>query len=298
MAVSPRRILLATDLSARSDRAQDRAVSLAKQYHSELLALHVIEPTQMHMATRRIRFSPFFNAEEKLIENAISQMREYLRDIGQPIKVRIDKGEPNHIILKVAREEQCDLIVSGVARNEMLGRITLGKTVDRLMRDSKIPLLIVTERVRAPYQNIVVACDFSDISRHALETAAAFFPDQKITILHAHAAPGSWAVDNVEDHREQMRRLAYREYLAFLDTVDLSDRQRRQLNLLIEWGDPARLLQELVQRTAVDLVVVGSQVRGVVLNALFGSVARRIVSAWCCDALVVRGPLLSKGPDL
>lgn len=39
----PRSILLATDLSARSDRALDRAALLAKQWHSHLTILHVFE---------------------------------------------------------------------------------------------------------------------------------------------------------------------------------------------------------------------------------------------------------------
>jgi nucleotide-binding universal stress UspA family protein len=39
------RILLATDLSARSDRAMDRAMMLAKRENAELVVLHVLEPT-------------------------------------------------------------------------------------------------------------------------------------------------------------------------------------------------------------------------------------------------------------
>lgn len=40
---SPRTILLATDLSARSDRALDRAVQLARQWNSKLLIVHALE---------------------------------------------------------------------------------------------------------------------------------------------------------------------------------------------------------------------------------------------------------------
>ncbi len=289
MIVPPRRILLATDFSARSDRAQDRAVSLMKQYNSELLVLHVLEPTRTNRTAHHVRFSPSFNPDEKLIENAKWQVRDYLRDVGNRVTVRIEKGDPHRAILRVAGEEQCDLIVSGVARNEMLGRITLGKTVDRLMRDSEIPLLIVTDRIRGPYRNIVVTSDFSDISRQALETAAAFFPNQKLTVLHAHATPGSWAVGDLEGYREQMRQVAYREYMAFLDTVDLPSDKRAHITVLIEWGNLSQLLQDLVQSTAVDLVVVGSCVRGVLLHAFTGSVAKRVVSVLPCDALVVRG---------
>lgn len=56
MRVSPHGILLATDLSARSDRAQDRAMLLMKQYGSELVVLHVLEPTQKNRTSHRVRF--------------------------------------------------------------------------------------------------------------------------------------------------------------------------------------------------------------------------------------------------
>ena len=39
----PKKILLATDLSARSDRALDRAVQLARQWNSILIVVHALE---------------------------------------------------------------------------------------------------------------------------------------------------------------------------------------------------------------------------------------------------------------
>ncbi len=294
----PRRILLATDLSARSDRAQDRAVSLMKQYDAGLLVVHVLEPTKPNRTAHCVRFSTSFNPDEKLIKNARSKILEYLGDGGNQVAVRIEKGDPHHAILKVAIAEQCDLIVSGVARNEMLGRIAMGKTVEHLMSNSEIPLLIVTDRVLSPYQNIVVPLDFSDTSRQALEVAAAFFPDKKLTVLHAHATPGSWAATDRDNYRDQMRRMAYEDCMAFLDTVDLPKDKRAGIGVLIEWGEPSQLLQDLVQCSSADLVVVGSRVRGVLLNFLFGSIAKRIVSTLSCDALVVRGRRSLSSPSI
>jgi len=289
MKVPPRKILLATDLSARSDRAQDRAVSLMKSYNSDLLVLHVLEPTRIDRTAHRVRFLPYFHPDKKLIEKAKWQLLDGMGDAGNRVKLWIEKGDPHREILRVAEDEHCDLIISGVARNEMLGRLTLGKTVDRLVQDSEIPVLIVSERVRAPYRNIVVTSDFSDVSRQALATAAAYFPTQELRVFYAHSTPGSWAVDDLESYKEVMRQTAYQEYRAFLDAVDWPDEKRPQISVLIEWGDPARLLQDLVQGTAVDLVVMGSRVRNVLRNFFSGSVAKRIVLALQCDVLVVRG---------
>ena len=291
MSIPPRKILLATDFSARSDRAEARALALARQYDCKLLVLHVLEGEPRTRLTRRTRFSPQSRPASRLIERTKRQLLNALVQGGDRVAVRIEEGEPAPTVLRIAQEEGCDLIVTGVARNEMLGRFTLGETVDELMRGSLIPLLIVTDRVHGPYNNIVVASDLSQASRLAVEAAAAFFPDQTLRLLHAHGAPGSYAVEDVESYREQMRLAARREYLAFLDSVNLSEEQRARLEILIEGGNLTELLQELVESSSIDLVVLGSRVRGLLPEAFVGSVAKRVVSALPCDALVCEGTI-------
>lgn len=41
---TPHHLLLATNLSARCDRALDRAAQLANEWHAELVALNVLDP--------------------------------------------------------------------------------------------------------------------------------------------------------------------------------------------------------------------------------------------------------------
>lgn len=283
----PRRILLATDLSARSDRAMDRATALMQQFDAELLVVHVLETTEEFRSVRRERFSPASHPNADLVAIARRQLCADLHDVGSRVEVRIEEGDPSETILQVAKTQGCDLVVTGVARNETFGRLTLGKTVDRLLRDLELPLLIVTDKVRAPYRNVVVATDFSDLSRKALEFAATLFPDQSLTVFHAHAAYATYAANDLDHHVEQFRQAAYQDYLAFVRSAALPDALRARLGVAIEWGDPAALLRELVRKIDADLVVMGTYGRGPLLHALVGSVAKRMVERLPCDALVI-----------
>lgn len=282
------RILLATDLSARSDRAMDRATMLARRHGAELLVVHVVEPTEEVLAAQARRFSPL-PAHARLVEIARRELGTDLRDAGDALTIRIEEGVPADVILRVAKEQECDVIVTGVARNETLGRFTLGKTVDRLLRVSDVPLLIVTDRARGPYEKVVVATDFSDASRRALETAAAFFPNEELAVFHAYDGPGAYAAEDGARYRAQLRLRARDEHSAFLKTVELPPEAIARFSVLLEWGDPDRLLRELAQTGAVDLVVLGTRGRGGLLHALLGSVAERILAILPCDALVVSG---------
>jgi nucleotide-binding universal stress UspA family protein len=281
-----RKILLATDLSARSDRALDRASMLTRRHGAELFVVHVLEPTPEMLDAQTVRFSPLA-ARDRLIEIVRRDLLSDLDDAGGRVTLRIEEGNPADVILGIAKEQGCDVIVTGVARNETLGRFTLGKTVDRLLRVSEVPLLIVTDRPRKPYQKIVVGTDFSDASQHALEAAAALFPNEKLAIFHAYDAPGAYSSSDAKRRQAQLRLWAHDDYTAFLKRANLPEETRSRLSVLLEWGDPDRLLRELAQTAAADLVVLGTRRRGVVLHALLGSVAKRIVTILPCDALVV-----------
>ncbi len=67
---APRKILLATDLSARSDRAMDRASALMQQFNAELVVVHVLEATEELRSVRRERFSPSFHPNADLVNIA------------------------------------------------------------------------------------------------------------------------------------------------------------------------------------------------------------------------------------
>ncbi len=284
----PAKILLATDLSARSDRAQDRAFSLMRQYDSELIVLHVLESLNKDNSIKRIPFLPFYDLNQKAIQKVRHRLIEDMNEYKARASVLIEEGEPYKVIIRVAKEQDCDLIITGTARNEILGRFTLGKTVDRLLEKSEKSLLIVTEKVKKPYGKIVVITDLSEISKNAIKTAATLFPDKTLIVVYAYSAPKSSAVDNREGYIEQMRLVAHRDLTHFLDTIEMGPDQRARFNKVIEHDSEVNLARKVVQLYDAELLVVGSRLRGIVSHFIFGTRAKRAISSLSCDALVVR----------
>ena len=280
------RILLATDLSARSDRAMDRASLLRKQHGAELVVVHVLEPSDDLAAALHERYSSRPTAE-RLVELARRQLVDDLRHAGERVNIRVEDGVPADVILGMTNEQRFDLVVTGVARNDTFGRFTLGRTVARLVRDARTPVLVVTDRAREPYRQIVVACDFSVTSRNALETAAALLLDRPLTVFHAFETPYGLYKNATPLDKERYRQDARRECEEFIRSANLPDETRASLRVLVEHGKPASLLRELGLASGIDLLVLGSARRGAVLHALVGSTAQRIVAMLPCDALVV-----------
>ncbi len=286
--IPPSKILFATDLSSRSDRAFDRAISLAKLYDCELTVLHVLESPQENNSIRLIPYLPFLNYDSIAIERARRQILDDMEGVNNRTSVLIEKGKPHEIIMRVAEERDCDLIITGVARNEILGRCMLGNTVEKLLRKSKVSLVVVTEKFRGPYRKIAVSADLSPVSMNAVEAALLCFPDQAIAVVHAFTAPKSSSADNMDDYREQMRHVAYRDLDKFIATADMTSDQRDRINMIVEYGNDIKVLKEFVRVSVPELVVVGLPTQGLLSRIFLGDHAKRLISSISCDIFIVR----------
>ncbi|HEX7075218.1 MAG TPA: universal stress protein [Hyphomicrobiaceae bacterium] len=274
---SPRRILLATDLDPRSDRALDRAALLAGEFSAELFVAHVLE--DIPDGEDEI---PSWRRPPSLVEVARRQLLRQVGAVAQKATILIEQGEPAKAILAAAEREGCDLIVTGVAKEELFGRSSLGATVDGILRGTGVPVLVVKSRASNPYRQIVVATDFSRYSRHALDTAAAFFPDRPLTLFHAYDAPMSLLSSDPDAYRQEWEEAARKECANFLrDSSHDADQY-------IAFGAPDVVMHDYVLEKGVDLVVLGTRGRSGIGEFFLGSVAKSIVLAVPCDALLVR----------
>lgn len=285
MAAPPARILLATDLSARSDRALDRAVQLAQQWQAELIAFNVLEPRDPDQI-----MSWFDGADDATLD--IAARRQLTRDlagIDLPVRVRTARTDDTPGgIRELAASEGCGLVVAGVARSEAIGRFLLGSTVAKLARSLPQPLLVVRQRARTAYRRVVVATDFSEASRQALYAALHLFPDCDVELYHAYESPQGGLTErlNVPTPGEAVGQ----ECAAFLDGSELSASERARIRLVIEYGSPEQALARYAREQEVDLVVIGNVGRTGIMAALLGSTATRLLDWLPCDTLVVRQP--------
>ena len=201
----------------------------------------------------------------------------------------VEEGEPADVIARTVRELGCELVVTGIARDETLGRFLLGTTVDRLLRRMHIPVLVVRGRARAAYRNIIVTTDFSDASLGALRMAADLFPAQALNVFHAYQPPLAQFSDDSGRLAREYRRVPEQDCAAFLERFRAGAAAVPSLQTWIEHGDVVPLLEEFVDERGIDLLVLGARGQSALAEMLIGSTAVRVLLAPPCDALVVPG---------
>lgn len=278
-----RRILLATDLSCRCDRAVDRAVALAEEWAAELVAVAVVETSAAGMLDERPR-------RWRRQADPAERMRWRLaRDLGNAaakIRTIVDEGDPALVINSIAEREQCDLIVTGFGHDGTLGRIFLGSTVDRLVRETRIPVLVARERTAGAYARVVATTDASLDSLEALRIAATFFPAAALTFFHAFDYPYSSLIDDRDFTREEAEKQAELEQL--LRNAGLTGVLENAVKPVAKFGFLEALLPDFVEDQRIDLTVVGSNGHGALFDALIGSTHRKLLDALEGDMLIVR----------
>ncbi|CAB3705559.1 universal stress protein [Achromobacter pestifer] len=277
-------ILLATDLSARGDRALDRALQLTKELNTKLIVLHVMEShaTPARLTTpvwRRLSTDHKTLAERELAED--------LATADVPAEVVVVSGDPLTRIMETADSYGCSLIVTGIARDETLGRLLLGTTVEKLARQARQPVLVVKTRPRKPYRDVLIATDFSPGSRQALRAALQLVPNADLTLFHAYDVPfqgKSVPDDAITRSFYKGAEQSAREFTA--ETPELADLTPPKI--VLEPGQPETVLSEYSFNHRSDLVVTGTHGRTGILRTAIGSVAERLLESLPSDVLIVR----------
>lgn len=278
---TPKQVLLATDLSARCDRALDRAVQLTEAWQAELTAVNVLD---LGGAPDQILAWTSGATDQDLRRIALQELRRNTEGVHVPIALRVERGsDPGAVIRRVAQEVRADVIVSSVARNEVLGRFLLGSTVEQLAGTVSQPMLVVRQRARKPYRHIVVASDLSPGAHEGLQVAARLFPGQPLELFHAHEMPLA-GLSGRPTAGKAVTISAQQACEALLVQTPLpSD---TSVHIHCERGAVTSALPAYVRQHEVDLVVLGVQPAGLV-STLLGSTALRLIQWLPCDVLLV-----------
>lgn len=279
----PSRLVLATDLGARCDRALDRSVQLARQWHADLTVAHAFEQPIVPIAEE-----PSWRQPQDAVLAIQSELEEALGETGMAgISARVVRGKPSVAILQLAEDVQAELILTGVKRDGAFEKALLGDTVTELARQSRVPVLVVKKRARKPYGKIVVTTDLSESSRVALARAMDMFGPENLVLFHAAFAHFASRMDDRVAYESELRGDVIQNCRDFiLDVVGQEAADR--IEVVVEYGEPDLLLEQYVQDKRVDLIVVATHGRSGLLGLLLGSVATRILDSVACDVLIVR----------
>jgi nucleotide-binding universal stress UspA family protein len=142
-----KKILVALDNSEADKSLLPHVAALAKQFHSELLLVHVADG----WVARNFNRLKLAESDEMKADRAyLEESAEGFRAQGLKVATLLPLGDPPTELLKAAESEGCDLIAMTAHGHRLLGDLFFGSTIHEVRHKSLIPMFIVRDGTKAP----------------------------------------------------------------------------------------------------------------------------------------------------
>lgn len=142
-----KKILLPTDFSGCANYALPYAAAIARAAKAQIICVHVVEPVVPAVGyTGLAEPMPIADISEQLEDSAerqLPKLAECEECAGLNVEEVIVHGDAAAEIVRVASEQEADLIVISSHGRTGLGRIIFGSTAESVVRHATCPVLVV-----------------------------------------------------------------------------------------------------------------------------------------------------------
>jgi nucleotide-binding universal stress UspA family protein len=299
--VGLKRILVATDFSAPSNKAVQFAAAVARGYGAKVYLAHVVSALGFTLAGPDAACI----AEEAAWRD-LRLLEENLQRVGTLAGVTheaiVCQGEVWEQLEQVAEREHVDLIVIGTHGRTGFRKVVMGSVAEKIFRHASCPVLTIGPGVpsEAPaveqFHRILFPTDFGGASQHALSYAIALANSShaKLVLLHVlspmpvvETGP-YWYLANDVNQRREIVRPAATERLRNLLPPGTRLFSSPQFEVVFDF--PPEGIAAVAAEQKADLILMG--VRGASLrtgNHIPWAVAHEVLCRAHCPVLTVHG---------
>ena len=288
-------VLVAHDFSDTAALALRQAAALATSNEARLVLAHVVEAVPLGPYPT-ISAPSSDLAIRDLAEQRTNEIAEETRSAGLEVEVIVRVGEPGATIVEIAEEVDADLLVIGTRGLTGVKHVLLGSVAESVVRRAPMPVLTVhpdDALLDLPLDDLVVPTDLSPEARVAPQAFASLFADGAKPRLHLVY------VDRTPPYLEPLKHSVL-ELTGQPDPVkeDILERMEPNAKALEDEGfsverhvidgEAADAIPAFAKKVSAQVIVLSTQGRSAVMNALLGRTAQRIVQKAPCPTLTVR----------
>lgn len=236
-------------------------IAIARAMAGRAELVHAYTPLRHHMRVGGTGAD--LGSWRAMHERLSEELHQFADELGvaedSDVGWHAEPGPPHEVLNGVASALDADLIVVGPAERWPLHRGALGSAVDRLLRTTSHPVLVVRGELEVPPPRVLAAVDLSTPSLNAFRCAE--------LLLDAMGGESSLEVVTVLDPEELQRPLSQEQLDEFVtaelrrlvSTVSEADLAAADFTVLR--GEPRSEIAQEIERRRADLVVVGSHGR-------------------------------------
>lgn len=136
-------ILIAADFSSHSDEVCSKALALAAKYQAKLSVCHIVEDFPLTDFAYEPMISVDIDMREALLEAGKKQLTSLAAKLNIPASQQwVECGNPGHDIVRIADDNQVDLIVVGSHGRHGI-KMLLGSTANAVLHHAHCDVLAI-----------------------------------------------------------------------------------------------------------------------------------------------------------
>ena len=265
-----KKIIVPVDFSLHSENALRTAASLAKQFKSEIVAVHMLELSNALISVSSSYINEQAVYQIKLAKQKFEEFldKRYLSDVTVSTLIQPYKDFSSFHDLK--GQEDADLIIMSSQGTSGFKEMFLGSNSEVVVRNSTIPVLVIKGLpISEPFKKAVFACDFSKVFVESYKQAKELLDAFKCEIELVNVNTPGAKFKTTKEKKERIDSFLYSVGADFDNKptiVEVSDYK-------IEDG-----ILEYAQLNGSDLIIMPTHGKIGIEHFLDGSIAEDVVN--------------------
>lgn len=290
-------IVVAVDFSTQSRNALAQGLRLAKASGGIVHVLHVIESLALDDLAKALG-GEAERIGSKTISRALVRMRKLVAD-SEPgetqILFEVLVGSPYKKIVDVVHKRKAELLILG-SRGLSCFHPGASTLASRCIRHMSTEILIVRKEHTAPFKEIGVFIDLPKLSIHTAQRAIdiAKAEGARLHVYHVYLPP--WKIvhhmsptiipsdEQKTDHRQEIIEEIQSIFLPLHSEAGELEIEYS----LIESSEKIVGMDEFIEKSNVDLVIVNTKQHSGLFSALLRTVSEHIILTSPCSVLTIK----------
>lgn len=301
-------VVVGDDLRENSMLPLKAAAGWAKAFDQRLLLLHGEGLAGGESLDNILNQFNNLDAKERYIESILEANRLALQkqldglEGYEGLEAICDSraGAGAEVLLEQAKNERTEILVLGYNPKRTLREVFLGTVTEELIHKSTCPVMIVKNDRAAVPRNVLVAYDFSHHCDQALEWAKKINKNFQAKIHLVNVVPcyyqGYRSSEAAEGElNRKIEEMISENISQFAEKLEAKARTLKNesvdivaATVLDKKGSVSDRLVEYIEQEEIDLVMMGSHMRGKIKELFLGSVAGALIKKSPCSILVAK----------
>jgi len=279
-------LLVATDLSARSQTALWCAAAMAHKSGAKIVVAHVITPGRWHLVPPQ-EMHPALCHDRRSTEKKMACLLKSDRLRGVRTDAVIKEGDFRRVLCNIVHEQHVDLLIASTHGRKGFSKLLFGSKVEEVCNKAPCPVLLVGPKVRQQqyeeYRKVLFTTDLTPLSLGALPPVLAFAAQHGSQLRIARVLPEDENKTPAEGKEFAVAQLRAEILPALTARAGLAC----EPDFVVRYGSPKETILGLAEEWGADVIGMGGHRPGTLAVYLPGDLAYEVATDARCPVLTI-----------